>query len=178
MILSNEDNILQVKILDEKVDYVGRNLHPIIAANMIKEGFRPDFIPIDDVIEYINVFDEVLGKDNKEAFSQFILELDEKGVLNHEEKEGLIAIYRMLHVIEKSNGKVIGWLMKNDIPLTLNNLLEAAKYLARTRGIKHNMDIFIDDEFGFSEKVIFHEKSIKAQLERLLEKRLVMFLNY
>jgi len=162
----NEDNILQVKILDEKVDYVGRNLHPIIAANMIKEGFRPDFIPIDDVIEYINVFDEVLGKDNKEAFSQFILELDEKGVLNHEEKEGLIAIYRMLHVIEKSNGKVIGWLMKNDIPLTLNNLLEAAKYLARTRGIKHNMDIFIDDEFGFSEKVIFHEKSIKAQLEK------------
>ena len=48
---------------------------------------------------------------------------------------------------------------ENDIPLTLNNLLEAAKYLARTRGIKHNMDIFIDDEFGFSEKVIFHEKA-------------------
>ena len=76
----NEDNILQVTILDVKVDYVGRNLHPIIAANMIKEGFRPDFIPIDDVIEYINVFDEVLGKDNKEAFSQFILELDEKSL--------------------------------------------------------------------------------------------------
>ena len=154
----NEENILQVRVLNEKVNFISKNLHPIIAANMIKEGFRPDFIPIDEVIDYIEVFDELLGKDPKEALGQFILELDEKGALSPQEREGLIGIYRMLHVIEKSNGKVIGWLMKNNIPLTLNNLVEAAKYLARTRGVKQNMDVLVDDDFGFSEKVIYHEK--------------------
>lgn len=177
----NEENILQVRVLDEKVNFISKNLHPIIAANMIKEGFRPDFIPIDEVIDYIEVFDELLGKDPKEALGQFILELDEKGALSPQEREGLIGIYRMLHVIEKSNGKVIGWLMKNNIPLTLNNLVEAAKYLARTRGVKQNMDVLVDDDFGFSEKVIYHEKSIRAQLEKAFGEKVTdssRFLNF
>lgn len=162
----NEDNILHLKLLDEKVEFVSKNLHPIIAANMIKEGFRPDYILIDNVIAYIKGFDEVLGKESKEQFSQFILRLNEESVLTSEEREGMIGIYRMLHTIEKSNGKVIGWLMKNNMSVTLNNLMEGAKYLARNDKNKQEVDILIDDGFGLTDKINYHEKSIKTQLEK------------
>lgn len=161
-----EENILQLKLLDEKVTYVGANLHPAIAAEMIKEGFRPDQIPIDEVIEYINHFEELLGSDVRDKLSEFILELDQEKVLTEEEREGMIAIYRMLHTIEKTNGKVIGWLMKNNMNFTLNNLMEGAKYLARTGGKRQDMDVSIDDAFGVVKELNFPEKSIKAQLEK------------
>lgn len=161
-----EENILHLKLLDEKVTYVGANLHPTIAAEMIKEGFRPDQIPIDEVIEYIKNFEEILGQDVREKLSEFILQMDEDKVLIQEEREGMIGIYRMLHTIEKSNGKVIGWLMKNNMSFTLNNLMEGAKYLARTGGRRQDMDVFINDEFGVIKELKFHEKSIKTQLNK------------
>ncbi|NLK98271.1 MAG: hypothetical protein GX272_09400 [Epulopiscium sp.] len=161
-----EENILHLKLLDEKVNYVGANLHPTIAAEMIKEGFRPDQIPIDEVIDYIKDFEEILGSDVRDKLNEFILQMDEDKALTQEEREGMIGIYRMLHTIEKSNGKVIGWLMKNNMSLTLNNLMEGAKYLARTGGRRQDMDVSIDDEFGVIKELNFPEKSIKAQLEK------------
>ncbi|WP_341875922.1 DUF6240 domain-containing protein [Defluviitalea saccharophila] len=161
-----EENILHLKLLDEKVNYVGANLHPTIAAEMIKEGFRPDQIPIDEVIDYIKDFEEILGSDVRDKLNEFILQMDEDKALTQEEREGMIGIYRMLHTIEKSNGKVIGWLMKNNMSLTLNNLMEGAKYLARTGGRRQDMDVSIDDKFGVIEELNFPEKSIKAQLEK------------
>ncbi|WP_058486683.1 DUF6240 domain-containing protein [Defluviitalea phaphyphila] len=162
----NEENLIHLKFLDQKVNYVVKKLHPIIAANMIKEGFRPDKLPIDNVIEYMNRFDELLGEDLTGKLEKLILQMDEEKILSQNEREGIIGIYRMLNTIEKSEGKVIGWLMKNNMKLTLSNLMEGAKYLSRTLGKNEDINVAVDDNFGFSEEVIFPEKSIKAQLDK------------
>ncbi|NLK20612.1 MAG: hypothetical protein GX308_00710 [Epulopiscium sp.] len=159
-------NITHLKWLDKKVTYVTKNLHPVIGAEMIKEGFRPDKILVDKVIDYIKGFDYILGRDSKDNLYEFILQMDEEKTLSSEQREGMIGIYRMLHTISKSNGKVIGLLMKNDMKFTLNNLMEGAKYLERNSSTKQDMNVLIDDNFGLIDRISFHEKSIRTQLEK------------
>lgn len=165
----NEENILDIKLIDTKVSEVTTQLHPTIAANMIRDGLKPAQMHIDDVIKYMNKFEDLLGEDLSEKISSYIYEMDKAGELTQPERETMIGIYRMLYTIDKTQGRATGFVVKNDMDLTLNNLMEAANYYDRTNARYTDIDVKIDDKFGAIDKVIVNEKSIKAQLNKAYE---------
>lgn len=161
------ENITAIKLVDMKVEQVTTQLHPVIAANMIKDGFNIVQTDIDEVIEYMKGFNELLGEDLTDKIASYIYDMDQASELTATEREAMIGIYRMLYSVEKTAGRATGFLVKNDMPLTLGNLMEASKYYDRTAAKRSDIDVNIDDAFGALEEVIVNEKSIKAQLGAL-----------
>lgn len=165
----NEENILDIKLIDSKVTEVTTQLHPTIAANMIRDGLKPAQMNIDDVIKYMNKFENLLGEDLSQKISSYIYEMDKANELTQPERETMIGIYRMLYTIDKTQGRATGFVVKNNMDLTLNNLMEAANYYDRTNARYTDIDVKIDDKFGTVDKIIVDEKSIKAQLNKAYE---------
>lgn len=173
MEVTNE-NILDIKLIDSKVTEVTTQLHPTIAANMIKEGLKPAQMHVDEVIEYMNKFKELLGEDLTEKISSYIYDMDKAGEMTEPERETMIGVYRMLYTIQKTQGRATGFVVKNDMTLTLNNLMEASKYYDRTNARYSDIDVKINDDFGALKEVIINEKSIKAQLNKAYEESKIM----
>ncbi len=165
----NEENIQDIKIVDSKVTKVTRELHPIIAANMIKDGLKPADMKVDEVITYMNKFKELLGEDLTDKIASYIYEMDEAKELTQNQRDTMIGIYRMLYSIEKTNGRATGFVVKNEQELTLKNLMEASQYYDRTSAKYSDIDVRIDDNFGELEKLVVDSNSIRSQLNRAYE---------
>lgn len=129
----NKENLLNVKVIDAKIDYVYNNLHPIIASNMIKDGFNPLERKIDELIHYIDSFSNEFGQTSKEKIAEQILQLDNENILTKEERTAIISVYKMLNLIEKDNSSSIGTLLKSEKNVTLGNLLEASKVFKKAK---------------------------------------------
>lgn len=163
----NTENLINVKLIDSKIEYVFNKLHPVIASDMIKNDFNPLEKNIDDLIEYIDNFSEEFGQTSKEKIAQHILELDNSNALSKEERSAIISIYRMLNLIEKDNTSSIGTLLKNEKNVTLGNLLESAKEFKKFKR-KINFDEKIDDKTEIKEKINL-DKNIINSIEKGLE---------
>lgn len=163
-------NINNIKLLDQKVNIVLNRLHPNIVANMIKDNLSPVDINIDEVIQYMEKFDELIGDDLSDKLARYIHEMDRDNSLSEKERQGMIGIYRMLNTITKSEGKAVGFLMKKNMKLSLNNLMEASKYLRRTNGKKADINLNIDDSFGATEELRYNSEPIRKQIEIAFKK--------
>lgn len=164
----NEENILNVKLIDEKIEYVHNNLHPMIASKMLKDGFDPMDRNINDLIEYIDEFSKEFGQTSKEKIAEQILNIDNENKLSKEERNAIVSIYRMLNSIEKSESSSIGTLLKSGKKVTLGNLLEASKiYDKRRKNI--DFDKKIDETTGERE-YISSENNIADSIEKVLNK--------
>lgn len=157
------DNIEGIKLIDNKLIKITQGLHPNIVVSMIKDQMSPIKMHVDEVIQYMSNFEEQLGETSLEKIAEHIHNLEE-GNLSKEERESLIGIYRMLTTISKSEGTAIGFLMKNNLELNLDNLFEAAKYIKSTKGTKKAINANIDDNFGVLKELRYSEKSIKEQI--------------
>ncbi|QUI21243.1 hypothetical protein HZI73_02630 [Vallitalea pronyensis] len=166
----NDQNINHIKFLDQKVTEVLTKLHPTVVASMLKDNISPLGQTIDEVLQYMNDFQDDNGEDLTEKIAKYIHSMDQAGDLSKEERESMIGIYRMLHTIAKSEGRAVGFLAKHDMKLTLNNLMEAAKYIRRTGGKRTDMNITIDDNFGGLEELRYHGKPITQQIQEAFEK--------
>lgn len=163
----NEENLLNVKLIDSKLEYVYNKLHPIIASKMIKQGFNPIESKIDDLINYIDNFSKEFGQSSKEKIAENILELDKENKLTKDERSAIISVYRMLNLIEKDNSGSIGTLLKNEKNVTLGNLLEASKIYKKTKK-KIDFNVKIDDKTEIKEGTN-SENNIINSIERGLE---------
>ncbi len=155
-----DNQIEHIKLIDKKVNRVLNELHPTIIAAMIKDKYIPIDMPIDEVLEYLSQFDTSKGEDLNDKLSHLILELDQQKQLSPKERQGLIGVYRMLHVITQSEGRAVGFLVKNKMKLTLNNLMEAAKYLQATGAKRTKIDVTIDEAFGYLSELKVNDKNI------------------
>jgi hypothetical protein len=54
--------------------------------------------------------------------------MDRSKTLSQQERAGMIAVYRMLNLIQKNGAAALGLALKQDAPLTLGSLMEAAKF--------------------------------------------------
>lgn len=159
-----------VMLVDQKVVAVTEKLHPNIVVQMIKDQLSPVDLHIDEVLAYMSHFEEKMGTTPGERFEKAIFELDQSKELTPPERESLVGIYRMFSTVSKSKGEVVGFLMKNDLPLKLNNLFEAAKYIKKTKGEYNLIQADIGDEFGLLKEMKYESKSIKQQIETAIEK--------
>ena len=166
----SESNINNIKLLDQQVNIVLNRLHPNIVAHMIKDNLSPVEMNINEVIDYMHNFDELIGEDLTDKIAAFINEMDKDNTLSEKERKSMIGIYRMLHTISKSEGRAVGFLVKKDMKLSLNNLMEAAKYLRKTGGKRTDINVNIDDNFGALENLKYDSESIRNQIQEAFEK--------
>ncbi|GMQ57141.1 hypothetical protein AN1V17_15360 [Vallitalea sediminicola] len=166
----SESNINNIKLMDQQVNIVLNRLHPNIVAHMIKDNLSPIEMNINEVIGYMNDFDEFIGEDLTDKIATFINEMDKDKSLTEKERKSMIGIYRMLNTISKSEGRAVGFLVKKDMNLSLNNLMEAAKYLRKTGGKRTDINVNIDDNFGALENLKYDSESIRQQIQQAFEK--------
>ncbi len=99
---------------------------PTMASMMMKDGINPNLNTIDTAMEYIS---EKRIPEIKKTVAQSIVALEEKGQINELEKRELIGLYRVLHGVENNRERVIGYMHANQLPLSIERLQEAVKYM-------------------------------------------------
>lgn len=162
----SEENMLNVKLLDSKIDYLANNLHPLTIAKMLKDNFNPMDKNINDVIDYLD--NNSFGQTSREKIAEQILEIDKDNKLSKEERNAIVSVYRMLNMVQKGDSMAIGNILKSEKNITLANLLEASKISEKQRR-KISFDKKVDENTGESEKLI-SENNIKKNIENGLNK--------
>lgn len=153
-----EESIDTIREATMTVQRVAKLMTPEKTLSMIREGHNPLNESMYDLEKELS---EESFEEAGEKYAEFLWKLEKKGQITEDEKSAYIGMYRLLHQIEKQDGRVIGNVLSNGQELTMANMLAAS------RSNKHkNMDVKIDDDFGMLEEVIAKGESITEQIER------------
>lgn len=152
----NEENINAATKAEVAVENVISHMTPARTLKMIRDGENP----LDtDIYE---LADKLMNEDEESEnikYTEFLYKLEKSSNITDSEKTAFIGLYRLFRKIEKSDGKLVGDVIKADEKLTLSNIISAS------RSDRHvGTDIKIDDTFGALEKLITHGESITEQI--------------
>lgn len=151
-----EANIEKAVKAEVAVENVITHMTPARTLKMIRDGFNP----LDtDIYELSN---ELLSEDEDTGntkYTEFLYKLEKSSEITESEKTAFIGLYRLFRKIEKSDGKLVGDVIKADERLTLSNIISASRSDRQV-----GTDIKIDDSFGALEKLIAHGESITDQI--------------
>lgn len=154
-----EDNIKQIKSVDEQVQRALNDMTPAVTIEMIKRGISPLDMSMSDISETARRIKSENPDERDEKFSEFLWKLEKKNEISEEERDSYIGIYRLISQVEQSDGAVIGSLVNQGADITMKNLLTAV----RVRG-KSAMDYKVDDTFAGVDSVSSGIK-IDSQIE-------------
>lgn len=141
MALSKEA-VLSMKDYDAKVTTLVKNLKPQVVTELIRRQENPLEMSIDELSGKVaKICDEIIPEDI--SFRKYLWKLDHNHDILPEERKSMIGIYRLLDKVEKSDGAVIGQVVKEGKELSFSSLLSAV----RTRKAE-GIDRTIDDDFG------------------------------
>lgn len=162
-----QDNVLQMKEYDSRITSLMKDMKPPVVAELIRRNVNPLEVSLEELsAEVAAIQDEYSYEDI--SFSKFIWKLDHQKAITPEERETMIGVYRLLDKIEKSDGAVIGQLLKEGRELSLNSLLS----VVRTRR-DAGMDVTVDDRFGEIEKIITNGTTISEQIQSAYNKNII-----
>ena len=151
-----EANIEKAVKAEVAVENVITHMTPARTLKMIRDGFNP----LDtDIYELSN---ELLNEDEDTGntkYTEFLYKLEKSSEITESEKSAFIGLYRLFRKIEKSDGKLVGDVIKADEKLTFSNIISASRSDRQV-----GTDIKIDDSFGTLEKLITHGESITDQI--------------
>ena len=151
-----EANIEKAVKAEVAVENVITHMTPARTLKMIRDGFNP----LDtDIYELSN---ELLSEDEDTGntkYTEFLYKLEKSSEITESEKSAFIGLYRLFRKIEKSDGKLVGDVIKADAKLTLSNIISSSRSDRQV-----GTDIKIDDSFGTLEKLITHGESITDQI--------------
>lgn len=153
-----KENILRMKEYDDRVTTLMEDLKPPVVAELIRKNINPLDISLEDLDSAVS---EIRGTivDEDIPFRRFLWKMDRQGNLTEDERKSMIGVYRLLDKIEKSDGAVIGKVIKEGKELSLSSLLSAT----RTRRAE-GMDLSIDDGFGGLEDIVRSGMMIDEQI--------------
>ncbi len=154
-----QENLDRVKAYDQQVTSLINNLHPAVAVRMIRNGINPLNTPIQELNKQIDQMKEEQGITAEEKFSSYLRKLEQQNGITAEERKTYIGIYRLLYQVEKSDGAVLGSVIKADREVTLSSLLTAVQTAGKGR-----LDAIINDEFGLLTGMKRSKESIAEQL--------------
>ena len=151
-----EANIEKAVKAEVAVENVITHMTPARTLKMIRDGFNPLDTDIYELSNELTNEDEDTGNIK---YTEFLYKLEKSSEITESEKSAFIGLYRLFRKIEKSDGKLVGDVIKADEKLTLLNIISAS------RSDRHvGTDIKIDDSFGALEKLITHGESITDQI--------------
>lgn len=155
----NAENIQNIQDIVMKLNTFLEEMTPIQAASMIKEGMNPYHASVNQILSWMSTR-KVEGL--KTSVAEAIVELESSGKINEEQKEGMIGLYRILQAVSSQKEEVMGYLFRNELPMTVENLQIAAKYV---KG-KNRIEATIDDDFGELESYVNEKETSKQLLEK------------
>ncbi|WP_070000656.1 DUF6240 domain-containing protein [Cellulosilyticum sp. I15G10I2] len=158
----NPENIKQALDIMVKVNTFIEEMTPTRAATLIKEGLNPYQASIDTLLSWIS---KETVEQLKSSIAETIVALQEKGIISSEQKDALIGFYRIMQAVNNNREEVVGYLFKNNLPLTVEKLQEAAKYIGED-GI---IEAAIDDGFGEIKELKVMSQTAKMILEESKE---------
>lgn len=138
-----EENIKQIKSIDEQVQRAFSDMTPAVTLEMIKRGISPLDMSMSDISDTARQIKSENHDERDDKFSEFLWKLEKKNEISEEERDSYIGIYRLISQVEQSDGAVIGSLVNQGADITMKNLLTAV----RVRG-KSAMDYKVDDTFA------------------------------
>ena len=160
----NNENLKAVKEIETKIDTVATKLHPVIAANMIKDGLNPLEMHVDQVLAYIGKFNKGRGFDSKSKLASHILDMDESGTIDPDTRKSMLAMYRMLGIIRKDGAQVLGLAAEMGTSVTLGELMEMSKNFKKIR-VGEAVDIKVTEQVGELDSIVRPEGNIRGEIE-------------
>lgn len=154
-----EQNIDRMKEYDAKVNQLINQLQPSVTVELIKRNINPLHIPLNELTDQVSNLKEELGISEEERYSNFLAKVQKSETLSQDERDAYVGIYRLLNNVEKTDGKAIGYLVKAERELTLNNLLSAVRTIKGG-----SFDTTIDDTFGMLSGLTYESKNITSQI--------------
>ncbi len=151
-----EANIEKAVKAEVAVENVITHMTPARTLKMIRDGFNPLDADIYELSNKLLSEDEDTGNTK---YTEFLYKLEKSSEITESEKSAFIGLYRLFRKIEKSDGKLVGDVIKADEKLTLLNIISASRSDRQV-----GTDIKIDDSFGALEKLITHGESITDQI--------------
>ncbi|MCT4612246.1 MAG: DUF6240 domain-containing protein [Clostridia bacterium] len=143
-----KDNVENIKNIKLKMDYISNNFTVDVATNFIKEGIEFSSMNLDKLKTYIKDYVEANGPTLSDNIAKEIYELGKDGKINELEKKELTEVYKSIYRVNKTKGKVIGFMVKNNMDFTMENLVKASNYILD----KTEIDAYVDENFGFLER--------------------------
>ena len=152
----NEENINRIKDETEKVLRVVEGLTPAKTLELI----RSDINPLDMKLEELSaVLDTMNPEEKDERYASFLYKLERDNKITPMERASYIGIYRLMNRLEKTDGAAIGAMVNQNREITFRSLISGM------RSSKFSLDVEIDDNFGFLDKVVSKGISITSQIE-------------
>ncbi len=158
----NAENINRTLEIMIKINTFIEEMTPSRAATLIKEGLNPYQASIDTLLSWMSQ-DKV--EQLKSSIAETIVALQEKGIVSSEQKDALIGFYRIMQGVNNHREEVVGYLFKNNLPLTIEKLQEATKYIGK-QGV---IEATIDDNFGEIKELKVTSQTAKMMLEESKE---------
>ena len=158
----NEENIAETLNIMVKINSFIEEMTPSKAAVLIKEGLNPYTSSIDTLLDWIS---EEKIEELKNSIAETIVALEEKGIVSSEQKNALLGFYRIMQSVSKNREEVVGYIFKNNLPLTMERLQEATKYI----GSKSIIEAAVDDSFGEIKELKYDAQTARMILEESQE---------
>ncbi|MCL2618130.1 MAG: flagellar hook-length control protein FliK [Defluviitaleaceae bacterium] len=158
------EKIEHVRLAEYEVSYVAERLHPVIAASIIREGLNPLEMAIRDVIAYIDRFNGAYGVSDADRIAAYIAQMDRDKSLSAQEREKLVAFYRVLSRVTRDGAAALGAFCKSGHEPTLGNMLSAAEYYRRTGGGDRSFMSRHSDQ-GLLEDIVHGGSTIRSALQ-------------
>ncbi len=153
-----KESVLSMKEYDAKVTTLAKNLKPEVVTELIRRQENPLEMSVEELSEKVaTISDEIQAEDI--SFRKYLWKLDHSGAITPEERKSMIGIYRLLDKVEKSDGAVIGQVVKEGRELSFASLLSAI----RTRKAE-GLDQTIDDDFGGLTGTVQNGERISEQI--------------
>ena len=132
------ENILSMKEYDDKVTTLVRELRPQVVAELIRRQENPLEMSLDELGEKVSQISEELTQDDV-SFRKYLWKLDHSGGISEEERKSMIGIYRLLDKVNKSDGAVIGQVVRDGRELSFSSLLSALR-TRKSKGIDQEVE--------------------------------------
>lgn len=155
-----EDNILDMKAYDSKVTTLMQNLKPPVVAELIRQQVNPLQMTIEELDEKVLDIQRENIQSGDISFRKYLWKMDRQHGLSKQERESMIGIYRLLDKVQKSDGAVIGQVIKEGRELSFSSLLSATRS-RRAAG----MDVALDETFGGLASTVEKGSSISDQIQ-------------
>ena len=155
------ENLEQIRTADRRVQRVIQKMTPASTLQMIRDGVNPLSTDMEELEQYF----KDRGDDpvqEMETYSRYLHRLEKNREISKEERDAYIGVYRMLRQIEKSDGAVIGSVLKAQSELNFKQLLTAARTAK-----KAGMNILVDESFGGLRKLQDSGNAIDRQIDAI-----------
>lgn len=155
----SQEHLGAIQSIVVKLNTFLQEMTPRVAATIIKEGMNPYKLTIDQMIRFIEQR-KISGLENNIA--ETLVTMEENQEITRIQREALVGLYRIVQGVSQEKEAVMGYLFKNKLPMTLENLEKATKTIKKRKGLH----LLVDDSLGEREEIKYKHRTAKQLLER------------